>query len=457
MKPTKKTTLVGVLLLAGALAGCGDFLTGPGLSTDPNRPSDADINQLYQGVQLAQFGFQTGDLARTTSMWVQQMSGTDRQYINRALYDIQEGDFDFYFTSIYTGGGLVDMRRIQELATEQNDRIYGGIAKVWEAYLMGTAASMWGDIPYSEAVGSNETPALDNQEDIYAAVQSVLDDAIADLQSGTGDGPGSLDLVYGGDASKWIEAAYTLKARFYMHWTEAQDAGMSEAQTACGGDCVANAMTAAANGIASSADDFNTYQTANPGEQNFWYQFMSVYRPGYISAGQYFVDMLKTRTDPRLTEYFAPTSSGDVEGAPQGVSTTASVLSSTRGAADFDQPLITYAENELILAEANQRAGNDPVAITHLNNERADAGLAAITPSAATLLQEIMMEKYTAMFQNIEAWNDYKRTCYPQITPAGGGTVPGRLIYGFSERDVNPNIPEPTAAPARNTNDPNGC
>lgn len=457
MTTTRMKHLACVLLLAGAIAGCGDFLSGPELTTDPNRPSTADMAQLLQGVQLSQFSFHTGDLARVASMWTQQMAGTDRQYINIDLYDIQEGDFDFYFTLVYTGGGLVDMRNIQRMADESGDRIYAGIAKIWEAYEMGMTASMWGDVPYSEAVTDVEQPVLDPQEDIYAAVQTLLDGAIADLQSGSGPGPSSVDLVYGGDPSLWVQAAYTLKARFYLHWIEAQDAGMAAAATACGGDCVAKALAAAQNGIASSADDFQTYQADNPGEENFWYQFMTVFRPGYISAGEHLVDLLAARNDPRLTEYFGPTSSGDVIGAPPGTPTTASVLSDDRGAPDFNQPLITHAENELILAEVYARQGDNGQATTHLNNARALAGLGGITPAPADLMQEIMTEKYIALFQNIEAWNDYKRTCVPDLTPATGTEVPGRLLYGFTERNANENIPTPDEQPARNRNDPNGC
>src|SRR5205823_6073475 len=49
-----------------------------------------------------------------------------------------------------------------------------------------------------------------------------------------------------------------------------------------------------------------------------------------------------------------------------------------RNVADFRQPLVTYQENELVLAEAYSQTGNDPVALTHLNNARAVAPLPAL-------------------------------------------------------------------------------
>jgi starch-binding outer membrane protein, SusD/RagB family len=447
----RKRALVGAIILATSVTACEDFLQGPELSTDPNRPSQANMDQLYHAVQLNQFFWHTADLARNASMWMQQMAGTDRQYINRDLYEITEDEFDGYFSGVYIGGGLVDIRGIQELAAASGDRTMEGVAKVWEAHLMGMAASLWGDIPYSGAVAEAEKPALDAQADVYAAVQTVLTSAIADLGSGIGAGPGALDLVYGGDASLWLEAAYTLKARFAMHWVETGNAA------ACGGPCLEVAISSASSGISSPANDFRAFFTEVPGEQNPWHQFMFVFRPGYLSAGRNLVDLLISRDDPRLLQYFRPIASGEVVGAPPATSITASMLSAERGHPGFDQPLITYAENELILAEAFARQGATGEASTHLNNARAAAGLGPISPAPAELLREIMLEKYIALFQNIEAWNDYKRTCIPELTPSTGSEIPGRLLYGSSERNVNPGIPAPDAQPARNPNDPAPC
>jgi hypothetical protein len=82
-----------------------------------------------------------------------------------------------------------------------------------------------------------------------------------------------------------------------------------------------------------------------------------------------------------------------------------------------------------------------------------------------TSLATIMEEKYVALFQNIEVFNDYKRTCLPPITPVGhpsfGGVVPGRFFYAQSETNVNPNAPSVSQQLAtngfRNDNDPAPC
>lgn len=464
-----KTALVA-LALSGALGACGDYLSGPGISDNPNAPLDVGTNQLYQAIQLTQFVQHTGDLARHTAMWTQQMAGIGNQYSGRDQYALTEQDLAAWYNAIYTGGGLIDIREARTRADAAGDRTYSGILKVWEGYLMGESASLWGALPYSEAVSEAiATPKLDDQAEVYSRVQTLLDGAIADLQSGQGTGPGAVDLVYKGDRQKWTQVAYTLKARFYMHWVEAQGFSgthngknvQSEASKACGGNCLTKALAAAQNGISSKANNFTSFQSTVAGGENLWYQFMYVRRQGQIAAGKYFVDLMKARNDPRLTQYFAPISTGQVVGVlPAGTGgSNGSLLSATRGAPDFRQPMVTYAENQLILAEVNYRLGTEAAALTNLNNERTSEGLTAVSGLSGTaLFREIMTEKYIAQFQNVDAFNDYKRTCIPEVKPVGTAqAVIGRILYSDTERAANPNIPAPTNQPARNDNDPQAC
>ncbi|MGQ0560280.1 MAG: SusD/RagB family nutrient-binding outer membrane lipoprotein [Gemmatimonadota bacterium] len=430
--------------------GCGDYLTGPKLDRDPNRPTAASTEQLFMGMQSSQFIQMEGALARTTSMWVQQMAGTDRQYLTIGTYQYTEDDFSGQMQRLYTGGGLVDMRRIQTAVEESGDRVYAGIVKIWEAYAVGMAASIWGDLPYSEAVGETGKPKLDEQADIYAAIQQKLDDAIADLSSGTGKGPASADLVYAGNTTKWIQAAHTLKARFFLHWAEKDPSNY------------ARALSEAKLGISSKANDARAHHTSKPGEENIWHQFIVRERDSYIRPGKFLVELLKTRNDPRLSEYFAANSKGQFVGAApnEKLKGDHSNLSAARVSVSFKQPLITWSETQLIIAEAAFRGGDQTTARDRLSAVRTAAGYTADVSTLAgpALLEAIMVEKYVELFQSIESWNDYKRTCLPKITPARSAGVPGRMLYGSAERNANgENIPEPSAQAARNDNDPQAC
>ena len=105
--------------------------------------------------------------------------------------------------------------------------------------------------------------------------------------------------------------------------------------------------------------------------------------------------------------------------------------------------------------EAAAQTGNQTLARQALNAVRSSVGLGSIGTSGGQLIHDIMLEKWITLFQNIEAYNDYKRTCVPNLAPAGDATeIPARPFYAFSERNTNPNIPAPEAQTARNPNDP---
>ena len=134
-----------------------------------------------------------------------------------------------------------------------------------------------------------------------------------------------------------------------------------------------------------------------------------------------------------------------------------SPLHGTRNSDTFRQPILTWEENQLILAETNFRLAGPVAAQPYLNAVRTARGKGIVVAS----LQTIMEEKYIALFQNIEVWNDWKRTCLPTLTPAlGRTTIPGRLYYGQTEEQTNPNTPPSSAQnlfTVRNPNDPNPC
>jgi hypothetical protein len=432
----------------------GNFLEGN--DVDPNNPTQVTVDQLFTGVQVNGYRQMSGHMARTVAMWMQQMAGTDRQYQSYDRYIFTEDDYDGEFENWYTGGGLLDIRQFTKLATEQlNSRIYAGYGKFYEAWYIGTCASIWGDIPYSEAVNDQiPTPKLDKQAEVYAAVQGLLDQAIADLGSGVGINPGNVDLGYKGNIPKMVAAAHSLKARYYMHWAEVDPGNYQRA------------LAEANQGITAVANNLMTvHNAAVSTEWSMWYQFYQS-RDSYTRAGKFMVDLMKARNDPRLKIYYRPLANGDVLGANIGeqVTSNMSLLGTGFSSQGSPFPLITYEENELIKAECNFKLNNESAALQNLNNVRAAVAAkwtvtypALSGLSGQALLDEILTEKYLSLFLQIEVWNDYKRNCFPKLVTYQGQPIPGRVFYSDDERNTNPNIPSPSAQPARNTNDPAGC
>ncbi len=454
---------LGLLLAAAA---CGSFLTGDKLSNDPNQPSAATRDQLFVGVQANMFSSQENSVAMTVCMWMQQCAGVGGRFVDQySHYVIDEFSWDGNWSNVYTGGGLIDLRKIEASAAAAGDSVYLGIAKVWEAFDIGVAADLWGNIPFTDAVGSDPTPTLDGQASVYDSVQSLLTQAIGEL-GGPGAGPGPQDLVYGGDKASWIEAANTLKARFYLHRVEA-----AASRPAIYDSVIKYAL----QGISSTAGDLKTFHTSATSERNIWYQFQLTTFGQDVVAGKALVDIMKGRNDPRLPEYYGKNNGGGYGGQDMNVGQPSDSISAIKGGGrnvpDFPQPLVTYQENELILAEAYNQTGNDALALTRLNNARAVVplpGLVGIIGPA--LFDSIMTEKYVALFQNIEVWNDYRRTCIPALTPyrtANGASpiwrdkIPGRLYYGGTEGNVNSHIPTPAQQVStngfRNQNDTADC
>ncbi|HUF25476.1 MAG TPA: SusD/RagB family nutrient-binding outer membrane lipoprotein [Gemmatimonadaceae bacterium] len=457
---------LGVALMAAlGSSGCTDFLTGEGIDRDPNFPTQATRDQLFVAVQAAQFGQQLGSGAFLSCMYMQQCSGVGGRFVETwDNYGALPQDLNADFIQAYTGGGLVDLRQIRAGAEAAGDRQYEGIAKIWEALAVSFLADNWGDIPYREAAGGSSVPVFDPQLQVYADLQELLDEAIDDL-GGAGPGPGAVDLVHRGDATKWREAAYTLKARLHMHTAEV-----------LGNTAYTVAVAAATNGISAPANDFRTLHTTATSERNMWNQFNGTSFGGDIVAGKRLVDLMVARDDPRLPEYFGLNPSGgyggnDVNGATP--TNEISLLEGARNSPTFRQPLLTWEENQLILAEARYQLAGGGAAGTAAAQPHLDAVRSQYiaTPIVATL-ENIMTEKYIALFQNVEVWQDYKRTCLPPLAPAAGAAVvPGRVYYGTTEANANPNTPpvssqlanggvaggRPGVGGFRNPNDPAAC
>jgi hypothetical protein len=417
------TVLALALPLLGA--GCSDFLSGVGLTENPNNPTAGTALQQLVAMQSNMATRLEGQLARCAGVFTQQLIGSNNQQLSYCTqYGVTESDISGQMSGFYTGGGLVAMRNVQAASQASGDDFTYGIAKVWEGLAFGTATSVWGDLPYSEAVNpAIESPTLDSQESIYAAVQARLDEGITALN------------------------------------------GISEAPTT---------PTQAMHGQAPG--DFRMFHgSIQDFDANIWAEFLLARQD--LVAGNSLVEILKTRGDPRLAAYFDANTAGQFVGHNQNnvlvrpatcpvapAPCPPSVINTAvRRAFTFRQPLVTWAENQLILAEAKYMTGDSAGAVGHVDAVRVAVGMPALGNVSFT---DVMLEKHIAMYQNIDVWADFKRTCIPLVTPFGtAAEVLGRMPYGSAERTSNPNVPLPSAYPTgttgssavRNWNDPNPC
>ena len=445
-------------LLGLSLTGC-NFISPT--ETNPNVVPEATLNQLLVSAQVLSFFWNEADNSRFPSVWMQQMDGTDRQFSAYSTYVFTNETFDDPWGTVYVGGGLVDIRRAKVAAEQAGNRVLAGIFKIHEAWFGGTLANHYGDIPWREATDPEVLePNFDPQLQVFGDLQSLLDQAIADLGGGGGGPAEGVDFNFNGDAQSWIRVAHTLKARYYMATAEGNPSAY------------ASALAEARQGATTNAGNWTAIHSTSSTEHNIWNQFNRE-RTAYISAGANLVDMLVDRDDPRLPIYFTPGTSGEYEGSPPGEddpddpAVDASQLNNavgSPGAQDFPLPIVPSWEAAFIEAEAAYQTGDESGARDALARGIAlqalwwNVALAAPAGSLSgqDLLEEIMDQKYIAQFLNPDIWSDWKRTCLPPLVGWRGNAIPSRFLYTNDERLVNPNVPDDPAT-GRNPNDPGGC
>ncbi len=449
-------------LIAGLflISSCQDILED--VNDNPNQitPEEIEARLFLTGALLANTSGQAGHLNRISGMYSGQLVGITSLYSNIYGYSLSTAESVGTWSRFYIGV-VPNLRFIRERLPDDN--LMQGITKVVEAHAIGTAASLFGDVPYSEIAGDIEDPAFDGQVTVLNAMIALLDDAISDL-SAAPNASISEDIYFGGDGAKWLAAANTLQARYYMLMKN-----------------YPAALQAAQNGIADASGNMQHIPRGDPsvasGDKNLFWEILAGARTGDIgTADSYMIQLLdnstavyrgnaKTDETARLGYYTIDETSAD----------------NNLGIIEQFEPqnLVTYQENKLTLAEATIRGGNFAGALQHLNEYRAwlngggglnanfsgmthqyDAYVAAdfdnggmenadgISASDA-LLREIIEERYISGFGTFMPYDDARRirVSDPSLGvpfPFNTNTAtqhPERMPYSDDELNTNSNAP----------------
>ncbi len=442
------------------------------LDVNPNQPTDAPADLVLNGAEVASILVYEGNLARIGGIFTNSFSGSDRQYVEYENYNSVAADYDDTWDNLYSG--VIAQAKIgEEKATAVNNRLLMGIFQVLQAQAFGTAADLWGDVPFSE-VGKPEefpNPKFEPQAQVYAGVQTLLDNAIANLSANVGQSPGAKDIFFQGSAAQWVAVANTLKARYFLHTKN-----------------YAAAITAAQSGISDASDNMmaphgNTYSS----DFNLYYSFTVYDRPVYLTADGAYNPSLLTVGDPAYKGNAKTNETARLNYLYQ-EDIYVGGLELNSLSADFDGsspentgffgsdaafPLVTFEENILTIAEASAKLNNPAAALSALNTFRAfmstggyiNSGYVAsglrydpylITDflpvvgiankgnlsSNDALLKEILTERYVTFTGQIEQFTDVRRTKnFIGIPPKKGTQIPARFLYAQSEINTNPNTP----------------
>lgn len=444
----KYIKILSLLMVVGliSLSGCK---RGDDLYISPNAPAVVTPGLLLTAIEVSTFNSYEGNLIKDASILVQQNTGIESQPLPINNYILAENEFDNQWGQLYQA--LYNCKKLQTDFGDANP-YYSGITDVLAALNLGLLTDMWGDVPFSEALqgADNYQAKYDSQEDVMKGILTMLDNGIAKMKEAESANdliPGTDDLAFGGDVSKWIKVAYSLKARYQNRLSNTSLYSASDV------------LASLANGISSSDEDLITIHGSVPTEYNQWFDFQNN-RANYILASKTFVDSMSLRpTDQRLQAYFAAFDTlGTIVGSPVDEPTPdASAWGDyLAGSGATGVRILSYTEMKFI--EAEVKAGqSDPTAADALNeaiqescktvtNGDYDGADIATYTTATTDVNRIIYEKWIALFGSAEPYNDYRRTGFPAININASGrlsVIPKRYPTPQSERVSNPNAPVP--------------
>jgi hypothetical protein len=187
--------------------------------------------------------------------------------------------------------------------------------RIMKVVIVQRLTDFYGDIPIAEAgnafiLGLNH-PKYDRQQDIYKWMLETLDQAVGSLSTDPALAArtwgGARDLVYGGDISRWKKFGNSMMLRIAMR--------ASEADPAMARPYVEKAI---AGGVITSNIDNWTLPTRDGlnSEKNAYSMYFEGSPSGdpekYYKLGEFFVDFLNDREDPRRKVIFGPRLNNDI-------------------------------------------------------------------------------------------------------------------------------------------------
>lgn len=468
------TKILSGVAMTGALmltAACTDSFDKWNINPNEATPDQMQQDNLNTGAYFAQM--QRGVLRVGRDM------GGEYQ-ISETL---DAGLFAGYFATINPGYGGVasnhnDMYNLQphwydkpfENAYTQIMQPWREIVKVTEptspARAMATIIKVlgmqritdkYGPIPYSAFGEAIELP-YDSQKDVYYAMFDELAEAITNLTTycDANSNPylAKYDIVYSGDARKWVKMANTLRLRMAMRVSYVDEAkARTEAQAA-----LANTYGL----MTSKSDDAILHN--NTGNFTYTNPLWETQTSWYDEAMSATIDVyLNGYNDPRMAAYFKANEDGNYRGMRNGTANPNKAnchakCSAVNAEATSDLVWMRAAEAYFLLAEAKLRLGLGDESVQSyyekgVRESFASVGAADVdkyladnesrpnttwvnpvnnqnvsvadwvsdvptawdaTASQAKQLEQIMTQKWLALFPDgMEAWSEMRRTGYP--------------------------------------------
>ncbi|UOQ51840.1 SusD/RagB family nutrient-binding outer membrane lipoprotein [Hymenobacter cellulosivorans] len=494
-------TLATLLLVSGCTDDFEDINTNPSTYTQ----SSFDANYLLTTSQLAytgssDFAYDTwrGNLIYSSTM-IQGLS-TVVSYWAGDKYLLNEAYTAAYWGNNTVGAYAEQVKPVTDMVEFTKGKAQyknlHQVGRIMRALVMSRLTDLYGDVPYTDAGKGYYTgvirPRYDKQQDIYNDLLKEVEEATTALDPSADIPTG--DVFYKGNIAQWQRLGNTLLLRLAMRLTKVDPAKAQAYATKVQGKTMqSNADNAyVLHDVAGArvTQNRNSQVLLGDGGQEHY----------YVKWSQTFIDFLKNNNDPRLskvavTELYtsevtktqnpgAISAPAAQKGMPNGKDLSGRAAYDISGAANYttmsaySSPspgmikrngptfVLTYAESELLLAEAAQRWGlgsasqhyNAGVraAMTYLSQydptmavAEADVStyLTAHPYAAGSGLEQINTQYWAltnTMLDFYESWSNYRRSGFPLLTPvvypnnATNGQIPRRFPYPTTEITSNP-------------------
>ncbi len=462
--------------------GTGVFFSQMEQNIFPTAQEPAFGDEMYQEVQNLCGDVYSGYMGASNN-WFGGVNST-----NYAMTPSWYGQaFNRAFLSVMPAW-LSIKKQLQGDASRQH--IYA-LAQIIKVESISRTTDMYGPLPYKQFGNGGLSTSYDRQDTIYHSFFNDLDSAINTLSAYVSDNPGSMplanyDLIYGGDYTKWIKFANSLKLRLAMRLAYADAASAQKYAEAAVGNSYGVFTTDADDALLQSADGVNIH---NP-LQIICFNFDD------IRMGANMESFLTGYKDPRLPLMFNPAvTDGKYHGIRNGITITNKSLytdpfSTLNVATTTPIRWMSAAEMYFLRAEGALRGWNmggtaqslyetgiqtsftqwgagsaaayiadsvDKAAAytdPSVNGNSISTGLSTVTvhwkatDAMETQLERIITQKWIATYPDgQEAWTEFRRTGYPKIFPVAvnnsGGLISTsvqirRLPFPLSEYQSNP-------------------
>jgi hypothetical protein len=429
-------------------------------NTDQKNPSEVEGEFLFTNAQKVLVD-QISSTNVNRNVWkLFAQYWTETTYTDEANYDIinrsiPDNTFDTYYRRILKpldeAKKLIAEDPLEPTETEAMRDSKIAIAELIEAYSYFNLVTIFGDVPYSEALNiENISPKYDDDVAICIALIEKIDAAYNKLSGD--DSFGDADLIYEGDVTSWKKFAMSLKLKIAVVLADANVTGINSADWA---------QEAVQEGVfASNVDNaLLEYQGSSPNTNPLYEDLVASGRNDFVPANT-IVDLMDSLTDPRMSSYFDDNLENWVGGV-YGASNSYKVCSHINE--DIQKPtfygiLLTYDEVEFYIAEAAARgynvgqtaeeAYNSAIAASFefWNADGCEEYLLQENVAWATAgddwRQKIGTQAYLAYYtRGYIGYTTYRRLDFPvmNVAPsaATGGPIPLRFTYPVNEQTLN--------------------